>query len=60
MPSLGLVEKIYIEVCVRCDHQNCIEILIPDTGDIGNENPSDPVDAWAARAALLRGSDKLA
>jgi hypothetical protein len=52
MPSSALVEKIYIHVCVRCECPNCTEIFIPDTEDVGNDNPSDPIDAWAMKAAV--------
>lgn len=51
MTSAALIERICIYVCVQCDRTGCTETFIPEVTSIGNENPTDPVDAWAIRIA---------
>ena len=49
MPSSILVNAIYGEVIIRCQHPGCSELFIASVD--GCEDRTEPVDAWAARAA---------
>jgi hypothetical protein len=48
MPSPALVDKLYISVCVGCDYSACTALFV---AKIESDEPLDPVDAWAVRAA---------
>ena len=49
MPSTVLVEKIYGEVIIRCQHPGCREVFLASVD--GCESKTEPIDAWAIRAA---------
>ncbi len=51
MTSAILIDRIYTYVCVQCDRPGCMEIVLPEVTNIGNATATDPVDAWAIRAA---------